>query len=86
MLIMFHPNYLDQHLGEAGFVLGHLVVGQLVLPREVAQLFNLINLCRCRLTSCSSVKTNRHQLQCQIVIDNQQGQFLGIHRISLLER
>ena len=45
MLIMFHPNYLDQHLGEAGFVLGHLVVGQLVLPREVAQLFNLIDLC-----------------------------------------
>ena len=45
MLIMFHPNYLDQHLSEAGFVLGHLVVGQLVLPREVAQLFNLIDLC-----------------------------------------
>ena len=45
MLIMFHPNYLDQYLSEAGFVLGHLVVGQLVLPREVAQLFNLINLC-----------------------------------------
>ena len=34
-----------EYLSEAGFVLGHLVVGQLVLPREVAQLFNLINLC-----------------------------------------
>ena len=89
MLIMFHPNYLDQHLGEAGFVLGHLVVGQLVLPREVAKLFNLINLffqSRCRLTSCSFLKTNRHQLQCQIVIGNQQDQFLGIHRISFVER
>ena len=40
---------------------------------------------RCRLKSCSFLKTNRYQLWCQIVIDNQQDQFLGIHRISRYE-